>query len=77
MNPREELFQLLNLHVEDRLSADQSGRLNDLLRSYPQLVDDYVEYSVIHAQLHWDAGLSVSRSAALTEPGDIQVSPSI
>lgn len=68
MNPREELFQLLNLHVEDRLSADQSGRLNDLLRSHPQLVDDYVEYSVIHAQLHWDAGLSVSRSAALTEP---------
>jgi len=69
MNPREELFQLLNLQVEDRLNVDQNTRLNELLRSNPQLVDDYVDYSVIHAQLHWDAGLSVSRSTELVEPG--------
>lgn len=70
MNPREELFQLLNLQVEDRLSAEQRTQLNHLLRINPELVDDYVDYTTIHAQLHWDAGLSVSREAALPEAAE-------
>lgn len=66
MNPREELFQLLNLQVEERLADKQHVRLNELLRSNPELVDDYVDYSTIHAQLHWDAGLSLTISPVAT-----------
>jgi hypothetical protein len=54
---RNELLQLIDLQVENRLTDSEQQRLGKLLKADPQLVTLYTEYICLHGQLHWDAGL--------------------
>lgn len=55
----EEILALAGRQLEDRLSADDEGRLHELLIQHPELVDVYTDLLSLHAQLSWDAGMTV------------------
>lgn len=60
----DQLLELANLYCEDRLTADQATLLSQLLRSSPQRLATFVEFTQIHAQLTWDAGHVVTATAS-------------
>ncbi|MCS7306192.1 MAG: hypothetical protein NZ602_13935 [Thermoguttaceae bacterium] len=60
----EELGQLVSLLCEGDLSAEQSARLQQLLRQYPQARRYFLEYLQLHAELHWAAGMGREEQGA-------------
>lgn len=55
---REEFLGLISRHVEETMVADEHARLQELMRSDPDLVDLYADYLYLHAQLVFDTGRS-------------------
>ncbi|MEZ6123585.1 MAG: DUF1549 domain-containing protein [Planctomycetaceae bacterium] len=76
MTPREQLFYLVNLQIEDRLSSADEQQLAALLNSDADLVRDYTRLLCLHAQLHWDAGMSPTPAMSAAEPAQPTHRPS-
>ena len=55
----DELLTLANLYCEQQLTDDQLKRLQTLLRTEPQLPQLFIEFTQLHGQLAWDAGVLV------------------
>ena len=54
-----ELLTLSNLYCEQQLTNDQLARLQTLLRTDAQLSQLFIEFTQLHGQLAWDAGVLV------------------
>jgi len=54
MSASEELIELLHRVTEEKANADDYSRLSELLRSHPDLLDEYLEWSATSAALYWE-----------------------
>lgn len=63
----EEVLNLASRQIEDRLHEADQLRLQELLRSDAELVSIYTDYLCLHAQMSWDAGLTVAAESSPAE----------
>jgi len=54
MSASDELIELLHRVTEERADAEDYSRLSELLRSHPDLLDEYLEWSATNAGLYWE-----------------------
>lgn len=64
--PKTELQQLLELFCENRLSPEQTQRLEEIVRADPGAMVAYLDYVDLHGTLTWD---TAARSVQATESG--------
>jgi hypothetical protein len=67
-NRQTELLKLLEAACEDRLSGEQSVRLEELLTGNDSARKLYREYMLLHGLLYWDTAVSSESTAELGEP---------
>ncbi|MDC0273352.1 DUF1549 and DUF1553 domain-containing protein, partial [Planctomycetaceae bacterium] len=66
-NRHPELLKLLEAACEDRLSGEQSVRLEELLTGNDSARKLYREYMVLHGLLYWDTAVSSESTAELAQ----------
>ncbi len=78
-NPQEHFLTLCNLWCEQQLTNDNLLELQSLLRSDRKLQSMFVEFTQLHGQLAWDAGVMAGSSlnSIPTEAVALQCKPSV
>jgi anti-sigma factor RsiW len=67
----QELGVLLAALVDGGLSADQRGRLSELLRKHPEAKRFYQRYVELHAMLEWESGAVAAQGSDGDTLGDL------
>lgn len=62
----DELFQLIDSMIEDRLAPDQVQRLEHLVLNDDHCMRQYVNYMNLHGNLFWDAAYGVHDTSIVT-----------
>jgi hypothetical protein len=77
MSASQELIELLHRVAEERADAEDYARLSELLRSHPELLDEYIEWSATSAALCWEYRERPASNPNVSYPTDSATAPKV
>jgi len=77
MSASQELIKLLHRVAEEKANAKDYSRLSELLRSHPDLLDEYLEWCATSAALYWEYREQPATARDASPAIDVGTAPSV